>query len=312
MVISTKKNAILLGRLGDVVLLSRLSNSVPHQISLITSPEYVQIARELGKFRFVNDYLSFANIKKSTGEIFVDLHNKSLEITKYRDCIRLYSISIASTQDRSEWLGITPSKYIRRRKHKDEPLASYWSKQLELELFLSPPDTSRLIENTNKTVTTLLSFQSSARHKTLGHSVVNALLQKLSNENKPFKMLLGPGEVDECRFLCEIAKKYSIDIYYANNPNDLARIFLDRCVLISVDNGVRHLAGAYGIPRIVIYGPTSPTICGSGDEVAVVSSTKCAPCGCVESCPFELLQNCLSDHGIIDIVYEKWRWLIHG
>lgn len=88
------------------------------------------------------------------------------------------------------------------------------------------------------------------------------------------------------------------------NLIDLAAVFKQSDLFITVDTGATHVAAASGVPMIVIYGCTSPKRWHPISDKAVVLSTEepCCPCSLPEGgCPGHMCVNRIS----VAMVREK-------
>lgn len=131
-------------------------------------------------------------------------------------------------------------------------------------------------------------------------------MEKLSG-HPPF-FIVGPGEAQDIPSL-----GYRVEII--STPEDGVEVLGKACTLLSVDSGLRHLAALVEMPRIVIYGPTAPGICGSGPgEIPIVSFASCAPCGDPFVCFGTPKHICLGeiDMGFLIREVESAWFSLHG
>jgi hypothetical protein len=244
---------------------------------------------------------------------YVDLHNNSLPIARYKEIFKPFQNKISMTETRAEWFGGLPRKFIRPRKHDIEPILSYWTDVLQLEMHFPKPSLLPIVEDfsyhhsISVPCRIIFSFQSSADHKVISSEIQKELLLYFSEEHCDMQVIVGPGS-HMYQEVIKLGKKVGVTIVDVNSPKEIVQLFSKTCLLISIDNGINHLAGAFAIPRITIYGPTSPRICGSGlYEMPVLSSSPCSPCGCVESCPKYDYPICLNKNELVDKVVLRWK-----
>lgn len=301
-------HVVLLGHLGDVCLLSRLSLANPGVIALFTIEQFVPLARRYGAFHSVHSFAELADLREDTA--VTDLHGQSCQIPAYRDAVsQVPSLRIAATARRLEWLAIS-GKPIRARSYSVEPIVGYWSEVLGLAGAIIPLTSgTREVSHLTRTraCRPVLSLQSSTRHKVLGAEAVERLVRHVSTLASVEPLIVeGPGRpTDGVRDL-------GVPVITVASPEEFIAIAERRCCLVAVDNGLRHLASLIGIPRIVLYGPTSPGICGSGvGEVAVMSRAVCAPCGDPHECQSDVRYHCLEDEVDYKELERAWAQL-HG
>ncbi|NVN49165.1 hypothetical protein HLY00_2049 [Mycolicibacterium hippocampi] len=301
-------HVVLLGHLGDVCLLCRLSLANPGDIALFTIEQFVPLARRYGAFHSVHSFAELAGLPEDTA--VTDLHGQSCQIPAYRDAVsQVPSLRFAATARRLKWLAVSGNP-MRARAYSVEPIVEYWTEVLGLARAIIPL-TSGTREMLHLTQTRpcrpVLSLQSSTRHKALGANAVKRLVSQVSilASIKPL-IVEGPGRpTDGVRDL-------GVPIIEIASPEEFIAIAERRCCLVAVDNGLRHLASLIGIPRIVLYGPTSPGICGSGvGEVAVMSRAACAPCGDPHECQSDVRYCCLEDEVDYNELESAWAQL-HG
>ncbi|WP_427846969.1 glycosyltransferase family 9 protein [Corynebacterium meridianum] len=157
------------------------------------------------------------------------------------------------------------------------------------------------------TCRTILCLQSTTRHKSLDPIVASKIASELFRlTGGKVTIINGPGEKPEFDSLESRIPEKTI-----RSPAEFLEICHRSCTVVSVDSGLRHLAAFAKIPRIVIYGPTSPRICGSGmGEIPVLPEASCTECGNTEICTFFKPYSCLSETtGIIEKVTREWQML---
>jgi len=102
------------------------------------------------------------------------------------------------------------------------------------------------------------------------------------------------------------------EIIYSPDMNKLMGYLQRTKLYIGNDSGISHLFAISGIPSVVIFGPTSPSIwapCGKNVKI-VYKGLDCSPCSSVkrENCRGK---ECLGLIGVYDVIEavkgEKWR-----
>lgn len=98
-------------------------------------------------------------------------------------------------------------------------------------------------------------------------------LEKLLR-NLGFEVLyiLGPAEIN-------LFKKFKNNVLCINNSVELTKTLLRAELYIGFDSGVSHLSSYLGIPSVVIFGPTNPTVWHPiGKKFSIIRYDKCEPC----------------------------------
>ncbi|HFI0035611.1 TPA: glycosyltransferase family 9 protein [Streptococcus suis] len=288
---------VLLGKLGDIVLFSRLSWSFPRQISIITRSVFVDICVKYGKFYKV---ISIEEITETISEkdIIIDLHNKSEQDEVYRVNIKKIFPVFYATQARAKFLELHYVNQIERRNHKTTSLIEYWKSQIERfypcsdneyfqdDLWQYPLEGWSL----EKKIDILVSFQSSTLNKMFDKQSTRYLAEALFRlgevKNKKVVFLMGPGEISVRATFSEYLQDSLAETLYIDRLEELFEIIRNSEFVITVDNGIKHIAGMFGKKIVSIYGPTSFQTCGSDrNEVAIHSKIGCSPCGYINECP---------------------------
>ncbi|WP_353683316.1 glycosyltransferase family 9 protein [Thermodesulfovibrio sp. 3907-1M] len=93
----------------------------------------------------------------------------------------------------------------------------------------------------------------------------------LKNSGFDVFFLLGPAEM-------ELVKKIKNSVYL-ENPVEIAKTLLKANLYIGLDSGVSHLSSYLGIPSIVIFGPTSPSVWHPiGENFQIIWYEGCKAC----------------------------------
>lgn len=298
------RRAVLLGHLGDVCMLTHASRSNPGAIWLYTRPEFVHFATEFGDFARVEP----AQRLEREGHEVVDLHATSSRDPDYRRAMRARTGAVAATQERLTWLGL-PGRELPKRTYQSQSLSAYWQQLLGLAHgFPHQAESTHVRANCLAGLSpcqTLLAFQSTTRHKSLSSRTANAVAHALLGATS-HRLTIVDGPGSPARGLEDFR---AVKI---NTPDEFVQVARDHCCLVSVDSGLRHLAGLVDVPRIVVYGPTLPWICGSGvGEIPVLPTTQCRSCGDPHSCPANDQQfACLAEHAdLSERIVARWTEL---
>lgn len=94
-------------------------------------------------------------------------------------------------------------------------------------------------------------------------------------------LLCGPGEEEIARQIVDRARRPIIDTSRKVLPFSVLKSVMGRLhLLVTTDTGPRHIAVAFGIPVVVLMGPTNPNYTASNlDRTRVVRlDLECAPC----------------------------------
>lgn len=298
----------LLGKLGDVVLFTRLSWHYTKKISIITKPIFVDICEKYGNFLRV---VSIADMSRKISEydIIVDLHNYSEQDLEYKKGIAKSRPKMYATKARALFLEIVPNKVIDARYHKEESIIDYWinlvntlnlGQHVEVEQNeLEHIDFKEKIKSDTK-IRILVSLQSSTLNKMFDEESARYFLFKLLDLSRRqglrLFVLRGPGDLPERHLMDKYLYGFPKDnIVYIDNLVELFEIVYSSKIVVSVDNGVKHIAGMFNKKLLTVYGPTSKTTCGaSQQEISINSMVSCAPCGHINNCPIYLNKKCLT------------------
>lgn len=305
---------VLLGKLGDIILFNRLSWNYPKQISLITRAIFTDICIEYGCFARVISVEDIAKIIRSD-DIVVDLHNKSEQDDLYKNNLKIISPVYYATLDRIEFLKLVQSNQIEKRNHKTDSLVHYWKIQIERFLSISVDfDPNNLWElslekvSSDDEIDILVSLQSSTLNKMFDEQSTRYLADMLfrfgEQNNKKVIFLTGPGDSDVISTISDYLHGTFVQYIYIDTLEELFKIIKDSKIIISVDNGIKHISAMFGKKLIVAYGPTSNMICGSGKmEKSILSKAKCSPCGNINECPLygSFTKKCLSITDAVEV-----------
>jgi heptosyltransferase-2 len=94
-------------------------------------------------------------------------------------------------------------------------------------------------------------------------------------------LFAGPGEQEIARKITEASRASIINTAPDNVDLALLKPLVKRCrLLVTNDTGPRHYAVAFGIPVVVVMGPTDPRYTASNLEKTIVLQEKltCIPC----------------------------------
>jgi len=88
----------------------------------------------------------------------------------------------------------------------------------------------------------------------------------------------GPAEIARAEAIA--AGQMAAEVVPPQSLDTLAPLLQSAAGVVSVDTGLGHLAAAYGVPTLGLYGPTNPRLTGLfGARVREIASTRdCAPC----------------------------------
>ena len=300
-------DSLLLGHLGDLCIMVRLSRANPSRIRLFTQPQFVDFARTLGEFKQV---LPFTELSAGSSPL-IDLHTTSCQLETYKHIVLSSGRFVQATAARLKWLGVS-GQPMRQRAYKSEPIAAYWVRALGLERGIehlpgTGPISARCIHGTSDCLT-LIALQSSTRHKSLGAETARLLINSVGRLTRGRTVLVeGPGRPtgNAHTWPCEL------DVLRVTSPYGIIRAAESACCMVSIDSGLRHVASLTLLPRIVLYGPTDAAICGSGDgEVPIPSTASCRRCGDPHVCGSLDKYSCLSiSDTIVRSVEYQWNKL---
>jgi len=83
--------------------------------------------------------------------------------------------------------------------------------------------------------------------------------------------LIGPAEK-------EFSKFFKNSVYF-QDPVEIAKTILKASLYIGSDSGVSHLSSYLGVPSIVIFGPTDPSVWHPvGEKLWILRNNSCPPC----------------------------------
>lgn len=294
------RRTVLLGHLGDVCMLTHVSRLNPGRIELFTRPEFVAFTAEFGRFAHV---APIKRLEQDRHEV-IDLHTTSSRDPEYRQLMRTRHGTVAATHERLTWLSL-PGRELPRRNYKGQSMSAYWQQLLGLthgfpHEIQSSPVRARCITRSSP-CRTLLSFQATTRHKSLSGPTAMAVVEALTRgTSHRLTIVEGPGP--------PAGGLADFDTVPVRSPEEFIQLAGDHCCLVSVDSGLRHLASLVDLPRIVVYGPTLPRICGSGfGELPILPTARCRGCGDPFSCASEQPFICLEEPSqFTERIIAKW------
>lgn len=98
----------------------------------------------------------------------------------------------------------------------------------------------------------------------------------------PMKSVLigGKKEISIADDVVAFSKGKAVSVAGKTSLQALIAIIRGACLVISNDSGPMHIAAAFGIPVVAIFGPTSPVRTGPYGEghIIIKSDEKCSPC----------------------------------
>lgn len=100
-------------------------------------------------------------------------------------------------------------------------------------------------------------------------------------------LLTGPGEEDLAEAICRRSRASLVNVGAGGVDLSLLKPLVKRCdLLVTNDTGPRHYAVAFGVPVVVVMGPTDPryTNCNLEGTVVVRRDLPCSPCH-LKTCP---------------------------
>ncbi len=119
---------------------------------------------------------------------------------------------------------------------------------------------------------------------------------------KGYQVYLPSWGEKECARAAVIAKEApNIRIVEAPDFSELSKLLSNACASVSVDTGLSHLAAAFGLPNVALYGPTSAYYTGpvGANQKVLSSQLSCAPCKkryCArDSLNFKVLPPCFEE-----------------
>lgn len=92
--------------------------------------------------------------------------------------------------------------------------------------------------------------------------------------------LFAHGGEEAARIRAVAAGLSGVDLLPPQSLGTLAPVLASAAAVVTVDTGLGHLAAAYGVPTLGLYGPTNPVLTGLfGPKVMELPSSRtCAPC----------------------------------
>jgi len=95
-----------------------------------------------------------------------------------------------------------------------------------------------------------------------------------------FNIKLPWGNTEERQRAQRIAGQCKADVLPRLGLVEIAKVLAGAAAIVAVDTGLGHLAAAFNIPTISLYGPTNPVLTGALGEsqIHLASDYHCAPC----------------------------------
>ena len=106
-----------------------------------------------------------------------------------------------------------------------------------------------------------------------------ALAHKITHQGTPIRLLWGSEqEKQRAEMIQEVSPL--IKVMPRLDLNGAAQVVANAKFIVAVDTGLSHIAAAFNVPTVSLYGPTSPGLTGSYGDSQIHLSTdfECAPC----------------------------------
>lgn len=275
----------------------RFADQSSARMRLYTHPQYVSFLQQFSDPGAIVDLSALAAVPSGT-PVF-DLHDRSCRLAGYRRLARRLDVRFCGTLARLDWLGRREPPAFEPRDHGAEPIYSYWSRVLACPSTARHQAAASAFEPSD-CGEVLLAFQSTTATKSLAEPLAVAVATFLNKRfDRQPHLIEGPGRPYAPSFLAQVES--TVRITRIRDPARFADLARTARLLVSVDSGLRHVAALAGTPRVVIYGPTSPETCGSGDgEYAIAVPLPCAPCGALATCTNSIFAECMRDPTVLD------------
>lgn len=308
-----RRALILYGGLGDVALISALSRLLAQSghahLILVTSEKFVAFARRYGAFDSVIAH-SLEGGSRALRELaclnvagVYDLHNTSFTESPYfawlsnwrGAAIHLPFIRAARLDSRVP-VTIVPERIT---KDNDANVVSYL-RRLGITDVLIQPNSLRLLPRRgdfraarlwrerlgtrhNGEIVALVPF-SRYQHKQWLQEHWKAFVRAIKATNRALCLVCSRPEFDQAKAL-DLGE--DVNIVAADTPEEYVAIALAVDIVVTVDSGIKHIAGYLNRPVLALYGPTSPRIWGtlSKLEFQALGSSHCHPCNNSYFCP---------------------------
>ncbi len=71
-----------------------------------------------------------------------------------------------------------------------------------------------------------------------------------------------------------------VEVLPPMNLNEVAKVIANAKAIVALDTGLAHMAAAFAIPTITLYGPTNPNLTGTvgSNQTHLAANFSCAPC----------------------------------
>jgi len=305
-----KIGAILYGDFGDIAAMSALSNIIKDtEIVLITSPVYKKFAERYGSFLEIIEF-STKNIDKTIKkvntidiDVLCDLHSSSYSNPDFIYWLNFVDInkiritrSRANRLDKSNLSKIEQlnDRIISTKIHNVENYLNKLDINMDLKkdsLKIKPTIEDKAYsinikkEFGNKKVIGLIP-NSRFPHKEWNHKNWYELAFKLNSKNYLTAILCAKYEIGKMELLAE---NTSSIILSSATPEGHIKNVLSMDTLVSIDTGLKHIAGYLDYPIVTLYGHSSPEIWGtlSSSEYMIKGDLECIPCNNPFFCKFE-------------------------
>ena len=100
-----------------------------------------------------------------------------------------------------------------------------------------------------------------------------------------------------------------IDLRGKTNISDLAAVIASCDLHVGPDSGPVHIAAAFGVPAVVIWGGyITPETCCYDGNINLYTPLACSPCWLATPCPYE--KKCLEmiqPEKVIEAVWNLWN-----
>lgn len=331
------KIAILYGDFGDIACITALSNLIyketKEKISLVTKKQFVTLAQRYGSFKEVFGFdlnnpesiLKELN-HKQPNSIIVDLHNFSYCTLRYIEWYKQLYSQVVLTQRRFQLLKLSQVEIVKqfeiahdRTTYEEAHNAQYYLNRLgykslslqqgDLRITADKIDLQR--SEVFKTTGNIISIvpNSNFPHKEMKGDKWKVILEKLFSQVQGLSVfvLCASFEVKKMRYLTD----YGVQIMDVDTFEDYIPLLCATDLVISVDTGIKHLAGYLNKPVIGLYGHSSPKIWGtmSSSEIILQGSGECIPCNNPFDCHLgnAVCVDSISSQKIIDTVLQTLK-----
>lgn len=92
----------------------------------------------------------------------------------------------------------------------------------------------------------------------------------------------GPKDLDICEQVCRLAAAHPVNFATKTTLSELMALMKNFSLFITNDSGPMHIATAFGVPTLAVFGPTTKELgffpYGKGHRVIEVKNLSCRPC----------------------------------